>query len=145
MERLELNGHIDDAGVLHVQNRDRLVEWARHYPGKNVVIRFERKSSKRSSPQNRYYFGVVVKEITLRLRELGHTWIQDEDVHELMKLKFNYEQIVSEHGEVMELPKSTAMLTKTQFAEYVDRIRMWASDFLGLEIPDPNQDLTMQF
>jgi hypothetical protein len=145
MEKLELFGSIDDMGALSIHNRQRLLEWARQYPGKNVVIKFERKGSKRSSPQNRYYWGIVIKEITLRLRELGHQWITDEDVHDMMKLKFNYEQIVSEQGEVLELPKSTATMTKTQFAEYVDNIRMWASGFLSINIPDPNQDLTMQF
>ena len=145
MEPLQLYGSIDEKGSLSIHNRQRLLEWARQYPGKNVVIKFERKGSKRSSPQNRYYWGVVIKEITLRLRELGHQWLTDEDVHDMMKLKFNYEQIVSEHGEVLELPKSTTTLTKTQFAEYVDNIRMWASGFLSIDIPDPNQDLTMQF
>lgn len=143
MEKLELYGNIDDTGVLHVHNRQRLEEWARQHPNKNIVIKFERKGSKRSNPQNAYYWGICIKEITLRLRDLGHTWINDEDVHELMKLKFNYEHIVSEHGEVMELPKSTATLTKTQFAEYVDKIRMWAADFLGINIPGPNEKLTI--
>jgi hypothetical protein len=145
MEKLELTGHIDDKGALSIHNRQRLLEWAKQYPGKNVVIKFERKGSKRSSPQNRYYWGVVIREITIRLRELGHQWLNDEDVHDMMKLKFNHEQIVSEEGEVLELPKSTTALTKTQFAEYVDNIRMWAAGFLGIDIPDPNQDLTMQF
>lgn len=145
METLELYGHIDDAGVLHIHNRDRLLEWARHYPGKNVVVKFERKGSKRTSPQNRYYWGVVIKEITLRLRDLGHTWLQDDDTHQLMKLKFNFEQIVSEQGEVLELPKSTATLTTTQFMEYIERVRMWAADFLEINIPDPGQVLTIEF
>lgn len=145
MEKLELYGSIDENGALSIHNRQRLLEWARQYPGKNVVIKFERKGSKRSSPQNRYYWGVVIKEITLRLRELGHQWLTDEDVHDIMKLKFNYEQIISEQGEALELPKSTTTLTKTQFAEYIDNIRMWASGFLSIDIPDPNQDLTMQF
>jgi hypothetical protein len=145
MERLELYGSIDEKGALSIHNRQRLLEWARQYPGKNVVIKIERKGSKRSSPQNRYYWGIVIKEITLRLRELGHQWLTDEDVHDMMKLKFNYEQIVGEQGEVLELPKSTTTLTKTQFAEYVDNIRMWASGFLSINIPDPGQNLTMQF
>lgn len=145
MEALQLYGNIDEHGALHVHNRQRLLEWARQYPGKDIIIKFERKGSKRSSKANRYYWGCVIKEITLQLRELGHQWITDEDVHNMMKLKFNYEQVVSEQGEVLELPKSTATLTKTQFAEYVDNIRMWAAGFLGLNIPDPNQDLIMQF
>lgn len=145
MEKLQLNGHIDEAGVLQVHNRDLLLKWAKSYPGKNVVIKFERKGSKRSSPQNRYYWGVCIREITIRLRELGHEWLTDEDVHDMMKLKFNHEQIVSEEGEVLELPKSTTTLTKTQFAEYVDNIRMWAAGFLNINIPDPDQNLTMEF
>lgn len=145
MEKLELFGSIDDNGALSIQNRQRLLEWARQYPGKNVVIKFERKGSKRSDPQNRYYWGVCIREITIRLRDLGHQWLTDEDVHDMMKLKFNCEQIVSEHGEVLELPKSTTTLTKTQFAEYVESIRMWAAGFLSISIPDPGQDLTMQF
>jgi len=145
MEKLSLYGSIDEKGALSIQNRQRLIEWAKQYPGKNVVIKFERKGSKRSSPANRYYWGVVIKEITIRLRDLGHQWLTDEDVHDMMKLKFNHEQIVSEEGEVLELPKSTTTLTKTQFAEYVDNIRMWAAGFLSINIPDPNADLTMQF
>jgi hypothetical protein len=145
MEKLSLYGSIDEAGKLSIHNRQRLLEWAQQHPGKNVVIKFERKGSKRSSPQNRYYWGVVIREITIRLRELGHQWLNDEDVHDMMKLKFNHEQIVSEEGEVLELPKSTTALTKTQFAEYVDNIRMWAVGFLGINIPDPNANLTMEF
>jgi hypothetical protein len=145
MERLELNGNIDEKGVLHVHNRMRLQEWARQYPGKNILIKFERKGSKRSNPQNNYYWGIVIKEITLRLRDLGHTWMNDEDTHQLMKLKFNFERIVSEHGEVLELPKSTTGLTKTQFCEYVEKIRMWAADFLSIDIPDPRKILTIEF
>jgi hypothetical protein len=145
MEKLSLNGHIDEKGNLHVHNKDRLLEWARQYPGKNLIIKFERKGSKRSDPQNRYYWGIVIKEIALRLRELGHQWISDEDVHDMMKLKFNCEQVPSENGELMELPKSTTELTKTQFNEYVENVRVWAAEFLGLCIPDPNENLTMKF
>lgn len=145
MEKLELYGSIDESGKLSIHNRQRLLAWAKERPGKEVVIKFERKGSKRTSQANRYYWGVCIKEITIRLRELGHQWITDEDVHDMMKIKFNYERIVSEHGETLELPKSTTTLTKMQFFEYVENIRMWAAGFLGIDIPDPHQKLTMDF
>jgi hypothetical protein len=144
MEKLELYGSIDESGKLSIHNRQRLLAWAKEYPGKEVVIKFERKGTKRSSPANRYYWGVCIREITIRLRELGHQWITDEDVHDMMKIKFNYERIVSEHGETLELPKSTTGLTKMQFFEYVENIRMWAAGFLGIDIPDPHKNLTME-
>lgn len=145
MERFETYGHIDDAGTFHLHNRKAFIDWSKQYPGKDVAIRFERKSSKRSDPQNRYYWGCVVREVCVRLRQLGHQWITDEDCHEFLKLKFNFEQIVGEGGEVMELPKSTTGLTKTEFGEYIDRVRMWAADFLGINIPDPNTQSQMVF
>jgi hypothetical protein len=144
MERLELYGHINEIGEFIPHNRPRFNEWARRFPGKEISVRFERKSTKRSDPQNRYYWGCVIKEIAIRLRDLGHDWLTDEDVHDMMKLKFNHEQIISEEGEVLELPKSTANLTKTQFGEYIDRIRMWAADFLEINIPDPGVQTEMQ-
>lgn len=145
MEPLELLGHIDENAKMQIHNRQRLDEWARQNVGKNIKIRFERKGKKRSDPQNRYYFGVVIREITLRLRELGHQELQDETVHEMMKIKFNYEPLTSEHGELLEIPKSTTSLTTTQFMEYMDRVKQWAGDFLGINIPDPNQSLTLNF
>lgn len=144
MERLELYAHIDEKGSFHLHNRQRFDEWARKNPGKDVAVRFERKRSRRSDPQNRYYWGVVVKEIGIRLRDLGHEWLTDEDVHDMMKQKFNYERIVSDHGEPLELPKSTASLTTTQFIEYTERVKQWAADFLEIYIPDPGQQTEMQ-
>lgn len=145
MEKLELNGTIDEKGIFTLHNRQRFEEWCRRYAGKSVAIRFERRGTKRSDPANRYYWGVVIKEIAIRLRDLGNDWLTDEDVHDLMKLKFNHEDVISAEGELLEVPKSTAILTKTQFSEYVDRVRMWASGFLEINIPDPGTKTELQF
>lgn len=144
MERLELYGHIDEKGAFHLHNRQRFEEWTRKHPGRDVACRFERKRSRRTDPQNRYYWGVVVKEIGIRLRDLGHDWLTDEDVHDMMKLKFNYERIVSDAGEVLDMPKSTADITTTQFIEYTERVKQWAADFLEIYIPDPGKQTQMQ-
>jgi len=144
MERIELYGHIDEKGAFHLHNQQRFREWASKNPGREVACRFERKRSRRSDPQNRYYWGVVIKEIGMRLRDLGHEWLEDEDVHDMMKLKFNHERIVSEDGEVLELPKSTASLTTTQFIEYTEAVKRWAADFLEIYIPDPGAQTEMQ-
>lgn len=145
MSKLDLYGHIDDRGSFTLHNRPRFLQWCLENIGKEIRIRFTRNYKQRSSPQNRYYHGVVIKEIAIRLRDLGHQWLEDEDVHTMMKLKFNYEQVVSEEGEVLELPKSTTTLTTVEFIEYCDRIRQWAAGFLDIQIPGPNEDLTMQF
>lgn len=145
MNCLELNGSIDVQGKFTLHNRLRFEQWCQENKGKNIKIQFSRRYNKRSDLQNRYYWGVVIKEIGIRLRDLGHAWLTDEDVHDMMKLKFNHEQVVSEEGEVLELPRSTTALTKVEFMEYVDRVRTWAVDFLNICIPDPGEVLEMKF
>jgi hypothetical protein len=144
MNKLDLNADIDDQGVFTLHNRNRFVQWCNDNIGKNIRVRFTRQYGQRSSPQNRYYWGVVIKEIGIRLRDLGNQWLEDEDVHTMMKLKFNHEAVVSEEGEVLELPKSTTSLTTVEFMEYIDRIRQWASGFLNIHIPEPNEDLNLK-
>ena len=144
MNKLDLNADIDDQGACTLHNRQRFIQWCNENKGKNIRVRFTRAYGQRSTPQNRYYWGIVIKEIGIRLRELGHQWLEDEDVHLMMKLKFNYELIHSEEGEVLELPKSTTSLTTVEFMEYIDRIRQWAQGFLDIHIPEPNEKLNLK-
>lgn len=144
MNKLDLYGTVDGSGKLTLQNRQRLIQWCSENKDKAVRIRFTRRYKQRSHPQNSYYWGVVICEIANRLRDLGHQWLDDEDVHTMMKLKFNYEVVRSEDGEMLELPKSTTSLTTVEFMEYIDRVRQWAAGFLDIYIPDPNEDQTVQ-
>jgi hypothetical protein len=100
-----------------------------------------RRKNRRSNPQNNYYWGIIIPEIRLRLTELGHR-VEDEQVHELLKAKFLSVPISNDQGEVEHLPGSTAGLNKAEFSEYMDRTREWAAEFLGIEIPDPESNLT---
>jgi hypothetical protein len=144
MERLELHGYTDGNGIFHIQNRERLKEWARLYPNKQVVVKIEKRGSKRSSPQNRYYHGVVVQEVKLGLINIGYD-MTAEEVHFFLKSKFNPVEIPNKEGEVIELPGTTTNLTKTQFGEYIERIAIWASEYLSIRIPQPNENLEMKF
>jgi hypothetical protein len=144
MRTIELYGTISDEGVLTITNRPRLTEWCQQNKGKNIVVKLERKYNKRSSPQNRYYHGVVVQEIRLGFLDVGYEMSADE-VHYFLKQKFNAIEVPGVGGEVIEVPGSTTEMTTVQFMEYVDRIARWAAEYLNVTIPAPNTDLKMQF
>jgi hypothetical protein len=144
MQKLELTGHIEDDGVLKIHNKNALNEWSAQNKGKNVLVRFERRGSKRSLPQNRYYHGVVVQMVMMGLRDIGYCLSHDE-THFFIKQKFNPVQIPNKHGEAIELPGSTTQMNKTDFSEYIERIAQWAAEYLSVVIPPANSDLTMQF
>jgi hypothetical protein len=144
MQKLELTGHITDEGKLTIHNRIAVEEWAMQNPGRNVLVKFEKRGSKRSLPQNRYYHGVVVQMVMMGLREIGYCLSHDE-THFFLKQKFNPIEIPGNGGLVIEIPGTTTQLNKIEFGEYIDRISQWAVEYLNVVIPPANADLTMQF
>src|SRR5688572_18135230 len=98
--------------------------------------------NKRSNPQNRYYWGLVIPLVQNGIKDLG-TEITKEECHEFLKAKLNSEELVNEEtAEVITIPRSTTAMNKQQFSEYIEKIQQFAAEFLSIEIPDPNQQLT---
>lgn len=144
MQRLELTGFIDDTGKLSIHHKPALEEWAKQNPGRNILVKFEKRGAKRSLPQNRYYHGIVVQSVMLGLREIGYH-ISHDETHFFLKQKFNPVQVPGNGGAVIELPGTTTQLNKIEFSEYIERIAQWAAEYLSIEIPAANADLKMQF
>lgn len=142
MQKLELYGHIDESGKMTIHHRPALEEWARQNPGRNILVKFERRGSKRSLPQNAYYHGIVVQSVMLGLREIGYSLSHDE-THFFLKAKFNPVQVPNKHGEAIELPGTTTQLNKTEFSDYIERIAQWSAEYLGVVIPPANADLKL--
>lgn len=138
----ELYGHIDETGTLVIQNRGRLKEWCAHNKEKNIIIRIEKRRSKRSNQQNRYYWGVVIQEVRLGLIEIGYDLSADE-THFFLKQKFNSVHIANKDGEALEVPGTTTTLNKVQFGEFIEKIARWAAEYLGITIPSADETLTM--
>jgi hypothetical protein len=143
MVKLQAYGNIKD-GLLTYANERRYAADLAHFKNCAVEITIKKRNT-RSSPQNRYYWGVVVKEIQVRLNDLGNDF-EPETVHEYLKDKFNKVEIIGEGGEVLDyLGGSTTEMNKEEFGQYVDRIIEWAASFLSIAIPLPNADLQLEF
>lgn len=103
------------------------------------------KHNKRSNPQNRYYFGLVVPMVKNGIKDLG-TELTTEETHDFLKGKFNFSELINEAtGQTEYIPRSTTILTKLAFAEYIEKIQIFASEFLGIVIPDPNTQMLMSY
>lgn len=90
----------------------------------------------RSLPQQRYYFGVIVKILS---EHMGYTILE---THEIMKAMFLSEiKIVTTKAGAKEVKivKSTTEITTIEAEEYYSQIRIWASAELGCWIPEPNE------
>jgi len=115
-------------GVLQVDIR--FYSWLSTLEGLDVEIVVRKKRSKRSDPQNRYYWGVVVAMIA------DHCGYTSEELHEALKEKFLGANERDEHGLIK--IGSTAALSKDEFAQYVNKVVQFAAMSLGVYIPDPS-------
>jgi hypothetical protein len=142
MQQLELPGNIDATGNMTVSNRDMLLAWVKSHKDKAITLTVKVKKKKRSNNQNAYYWYIVVPLITRALNDLGNEF-DNTDTHEFLKARFNAKQVEVNDGHYIDVPQSTTGLSTIEFNEYKEKIQRFASEMLGLYIPDPNEQLEL--
>lgn len=128
------------------RNRNLILDAINSYEGKELLITFEKPKKQRSNQQNAFYWGIVVVIIKSCLKSTGNN-LSENDVHDLLRLKFLKEtiSIKEETGEVIERVKSTTELTTSQFMDYIAEIQQFAAEYFDVIIPDPNEEITLNF
>lgn len=87
----------------------------------------------RSTKQNAYYWGVVIKILEAYLQEQG---LDSEMIHTALKIGcFGAKEVFG----VMVPAKSTQELSTDEMEQYLTWIRQWASSFRNIYIPLPNE------
>jgi len=111
---------------------------------KVVTVTIQVLSPLRSNSQNRFYWGVVVPMLRDGISECFGEVVSLEKAHELVKTEYLYHEVVNQDtGVILRLSKSTTELTTKEWEVYIDQIRLWASEMLGITIPLPNEQLTI--
>lgn len=142
--QLDLGGTIDENGKLSVFKQDDLGRWINAHRGHQIVLTLKLKGKKRSTEQNAYYWGVVVDMVMRRFNQLGNDFNADE-THDFLKGRFNIKEIEAVPDHFIEIPLSTARLDTKEFMEYLAKIQQFGSEFLGIYIPDPNEQMEVHF
>jgi hypothetical protein len=101
--------------------------------------------SKRSLAVNAYYWGVCVPMVKDGLKAMGFNEVRNNnDAHIVMKHLFLKRTITSEiSGESIIVEVSTTELNKEAFNQFISDIWQWASTYLNIQIPQPNEQLTI--
>lgn len=127
------------SGVLKIIHRENFDKEIKATKDMYVKVTIEKQKKKRSNPQNRYYWGVVIPMLKEKFKDLGHH-LDSEETHDFVKHKFSRVELVSiETGDILESVKGTSKMTTTEFMDYVVVIREWAAIYMNLRIPDPNE------
>lgn len=119
------------------------VEWLAAPGRESVTIIASDTKPKRSTPANRYYWGVVVELIYLALKDTG--WeVNREGTHELLRVRFlSEDKPIGNDGEFVTRVKSTTELDSVEFGTYIERCKQFAAEYLNTVIPEPNDQLTL--
>jgi hypothetical protein len=153
-------------GKLQKNTTQNILQELAHLEGKRVVITIEKQKSSRSLQQNSLYWVYI----DILSQELGHS---KDEMHELVKYKFlklkrfisvvNGKSVILaledgiyvdvSTGEIHDIEKvepydkigSTATLTKSEFIDFIDSLITWAKDFLGLTLPNPEEQQTINY
>lgn len=95
----------------------------------------------RTLNQNDWLWGCVYPILLDGLLDAGWEFTSLEQVHEFFKKQIAHDQVVNRHtGEIVEIPTSTATMDTQQFTAYVEALRNYAAEFLGVTIPDPDRN-----
>jgi hypothetical protein len=130
-------------GILK-RNRNLILDALKSFEGQNILITIQKQKKTRSNPQNAFYYGVVVPIMQQCLKDAGYL-MTNEQIHEMLKLKFLKESILvnEQTGEYLERIKSTTELSTIEFMEYILEIQKFSVEYFNTVIPDPNENLTL--
>ncbi len=94
-----------------------------------------------STKQRRYLFGVVYRDAVAAFHEAGVEAMSKERLHELMKLRHNWEDVTDPMtGEIVRVGKSTKGLPTGPMTVFIDNVMLDLSTYLGIVFPPPRSD-----
>lgn len=141
--KVSVNCKIENGKVS--QNKTGVINAFSQFEGKEVTITIQRKRRQRSNEQNRYLWGCIYPIIRKAFAEAMGENFTIEQVHEIMKFKLNYREIINEDtGEVIVAPKSTTQNTKFEQEEYHQKLREFSLEWFNIIIPLPNEQIQIE-
>ena len=128
-----------------IRNVNLIKDAIQTFEGRQIIIKIEKAKKKRSTQQNRFYYGVIIPIVQNCLKEAGHV-MTNESTHDLIKLKFLKETLFvnEDTGEIIERIKSTTELSTSQFMDLLAEINNFTFEYFGVSLPSPNDDLTLK-
>ena len=136
MKDLKYFGKVDDCKLTIFQRND-MVSGLQNL-GSGFVEIIIRLAGKRSSPQNRYYWGAMLPIVKDGLKGVGIE-MSKEQTHEMLKYKFIKREFITSDGDILQSIGSTTELSTKEFNEYIESIQIWSAEYLNVNIPDPNE------
>jgi hypothetical protein len=100
--------------------------------GEYLVI-IEKCFPSRSLDQNAYYWAVPVKIIAEYIGD------DSREADRIIKSEILQDRILLPNGKIVEVVGEHKNLSTAEFTNFIDRVRVWATNELNVHIPAPNE------
>ena len=144
MKKITLVSHVENGNLK--RNRNLIKDAIRTFEGKDIEVTLQRKRKRRSNPQNSYYWGIVLPLVQEGLKEATGEVRDFNSIHYQILLPLlapKREIINTDTGMIISEKITSSEMTTPEFSEFVMEIQKWSAEFLGINIPDPNQELIL--
>ena len=138
---VSLAGHVK-AGEIDLY-RAALNQAVRTWPDCAVTVTIDADEARRTLAANRYLFGIIYRDIE------EFTGQSKDDIHDEMCARFTsktVQYVNPRTGEVVEMKvvTRTSGMRVGEFHAFVERVKLFASEFFGLTFEDAGEDYTKE-
>ena len=134
-----INADLDDNAQMPQPQLTEMKKAMESFAGKRVTITIAKYKKQRTNKQNAYFHGVVVTHVRMGLISAG-TIITAEQTKDMLKSIFAKETKHVMGDDYIEIIKNTTDMSTTEFIRFMDRVKQWGAEFLGIIIPDPEHE-----
>src|SRR3990167_2095648 len=136
LNKVQFLGFIKD-GQLFLNSPSKYKTYLQQLNDGEVILNIEKPRKQRSLNQNSYYWGVIIEMIA---EEQGiYSETEKQDLHFWLMKQFLTLKKITFFGKSEDKDPSSRELSTVEFNEYIDKITIWAAEFLNLTIPAPSE------
>ena len=141
MVKLQYKGRINNMGKLEIFHKERMNSDLRNFVNKDVTLTIDAEQKVVTNKQIAYWYGVIIPHCQDGYKRVGDNYTKKQ-VEDIINNSFLYEERVDEQtGEITKVPLTlkNGEINRKVFSLAVDRVKMFAAEWLGAYIPDSNE------
>jgi hypothetical protein len=142
LKKVSAIGIKEDGKAFRVINRVLLDVELSGLPKGRYRLTVEKLRKNKSNSQLAWLYGQVYPLVLTGLNDAGWEFTSLDEVDEYCKSMFSSREILNRHtGEILDVPGLKRNMSTVEMMSYVEAIRDWASEYLSINIPDPETNL----
>lgn len=146
MQKLSFIGIKEDNKPFRVVHAVLLKEELDRLPKGSYRLTVEKLRKNKSLPQLGYYYACVLPMIFSAAVDAGWELATKEECDIWLKSMFAGKDLINKHtGQILSVPALKRNMSSMEMATFTNQVRDWSSQYLGTYIPDPEENIKLNF